>query len=76
MVLNSYHQGCKYELVAERGLPHAKEFTISVTVLGREYQGKGRSKKLAKQAAAANALTDLYNLRLQLGSGSSGRNSN
>ena len=68
MVLNSYHQGTKYDLVEERGPAHLKEFTYSVNVMGREYRGKGRSKKLAKQAAAANALTDLYNVRLQLGS--------
>ncbi len=67
MVLNSYHQGCQYDLIEERGPPHAKEFTIGVLVSGREYRGKGKSKKLAKQAAAANALGDLYNIRLQLG---------
>lgn len=72
MVLNSYHHGCKYELKAERGPAHAKEFVMSVTVMGEEYLGKGRSKKLAKQAAAASALSVLYNVRLQLGADSCG----
>ena len=68
MVLNSYHSGCKYELKSEKGPAHAKEFVMAVDVLGREYIGKGRSKKLAKQAAAANALNEMYNVRLTLGS--------
>jgi len=67
MVLNSYHSGCKYELTGEKGPAHAKEFVMAVDVLGKEYLGKGRSKKLAKQAAAASALNDLYNVRLTLG---------
>ena len=66
MVLNSYHQGVSYELLEECGPPHAKEFTMGVSVLGREYRGKGKSKKLAKQAAAASAISDLYNIRLHL----------
>lgn len=66
-VLNSYHQGSKYELVEECGPPHMKEFTFSVNVLGQNYIGKGRSKKLAKQAAAATALRSLYNINLSLG---------
>ena len=48
-VLNSYHQGCKYELLEECGPPHMKEFTFAVDVLGRQYVGKGRSKKLASR---------------------------
>lgn len=69
MVLNSYHQGCHYEQKSESGPPHAKEFVFSVTVLGVEYTGVGRSKKLAKQAAAQNALNSLYKLQLGLGTG-------
>ena len=66
-VLNSYHQGCKYDQLAECGPPHLKEFTFAVDVLGRQFVGKGRSKKLAKQAAAALALKTLYNINLSLG---------
>ena len=67
-VLNSYHQGCNYQLVSESGPPHSKEFTFSVTILGKDYLGAGRSKKHAKQAAAASALKDLYGINLLLGS--------
>ena len=66
-VLNSYHQGCKYDLVEESGPPHMKEFTFSVNVLGQDFAGKGRSKKHAKQAAAALALRRLYGVNLSLG---------
>lgn len=66
-VLNSYHQGCKYDLVEESGPPHMKEFTFSVNVLGHDFTGKGRSKKHAKQAAAALALRRLYGVNLLLG---------
>lgn len=68
-VLNSYHQGCRYELRGESGPPHAKEFMMAVTLPGleREYVGVGKSKKLAKHSAAATALLDMYDIRLQLG---------
>lgn len=65
-VLNSYHQGCKYELVEERGPPHMKEFMFRVCLGGDEFLGKGRSKKLAKQAAASNALRAVYGINLSL----------
>lgn len=66
MVLNSYHNGCKYELKEESGPPHAKQFVYGVVVMGVEYYGSGRSKKLAKQAAAQSALSSLYSLNLSL----------
>lgn len=72
MVLNSYHQGCNYELVSETGPPHKKEYVMGVAILGSKYLGKGRSKKEAKQAAAANALESIYHLRLSLGTGAAG----
>lgn len=67
-VLNSYHQGVRYQLVSEVGPPHDKVFTLSVNVLGTDYVGSGRSKKLAKQAAAGSALKALYGINLLLGS--------
>lgn len=72
-VLNSYHQGTKYELVCESGPPHMKEFTFAVKVQEQEFVGKGRSKKLAKQAAAASALRCLYSINLSLGVEESGQ---
>ena len=65
-VLNSYHQGCKYELIEEKGPPHAKEFVFRVCLGGEEFLGRGRSKKFAKQAAASNALRVLYRIHLSL----------
>lgn len=67
MILNSYHQGCSYEQISEAGPPHKKEYVFGVTILGSTYLGKGRSKKEAKQSAAANALNSLYHFRLSLG---------
>lgn len=72
MILNSYHQGCSYEFVSEAGPPHSKEYVFGVTILGAQYLGRGKSKKEAKQAAAANALNTLYHLRLSLGTGAAG----
>ena len=66
-VLNSYHAGCQYELVEEMGPPHDKQFVIKVEILGVAYTGKGKSKKRAKQAAAASALRSIYNINLSLG---------
>ena len=69
MVLNSYHQGAKYDLKEEKGPPHAREYVYSVTVLGVEYYGTGKNKKEAKQAAAANALSSLHKIKVSLDSG-------
>ena len=71
MVLNSYHKDCHYEMKEQRGPPHKREYIFGVTVLGVEYLGRGNSKKLAKQAAAASALRALYSLRLNLDPGAS-----
>lgn len=46
-----------YQVTNEYGPAHAKEFTIAVFADGHEIgQGSGRSKKLAEQKAAENAL--------------------
>lgn len=65
-ILNSYHNGCRYELRGEVGPPHSRVFTMAVSVMGGDFVGTGRSKKLAKQAAAAEALRKLYNVQLSL----------
>ncbi len=49
-----------YTLVAEHGPDHDKWFTSELSIGGRVYgQGEGRSKKLAEQAAAMQALDAL-----------------
>lgn len=65
--LHSYHSGCRYDMVQESGPPHNKEFVMQVVVMDKAYQGKGKSKKLAKYAAAAQALKEIYNINLYLG---------
>ena len=47
-------------LVGESGPPHSKEFIYSVTVRGWEFTGSGKTKKLAKAAAAESALQYLH----------------
>jgi len=47
----------RYELVSEEGPDHDKKFTIAVLVGEKKWgEGKGASKQLAQQSAAANAL--------------------
>ena len=47
-------------ILSEEGPDHAKHFFASVLVAGRTWgQGQGRSKKLAEQAAAAEACANL-----------------
>jgi ribonuclease-3 len=48
-----------YEYVSSEGPEHDKEFTMSVSIKGKEFaQGKGKSKQEAEQVAAAVALTN------------------
>lgn len=65
-VLNSYHAGCEYVLLEEKGPPHSKQYVYSVSILGFEYKGSAGSKKRAKAAAAAAALKKLYQINLGL----------
>ncbi|XP_050738043.1 double-stranded RNA-specific editase 1-like isoform X2 [Eriocheir sinensis] len=62
MLLNELRQGVDYTLRQESGEPHAKTFTFQVTVDGQLFEGTGNSKKLAKAAAARQALSKLYGL--------------
>jgi ribonuclease-3 len=53
-----------YTLVEERGPDHEKEFVVELAVGGRMLgRGVGRSKKLAEQAAAMEALAALESVR-------------
>ncbi|XP_045469419.1 double-stranded RNA-specific editase Adar isoform X1 [Harmonia axyridis] len=55
-VLNELRSGLKYVVMEQHGPSHAPTFKISVEVDGQSYFGVGRSKKLAKCAAAEEAL--------------------
>lgn len=65
-VLNSYHAKAEYTLVEESGPPHSKHYVFAVNILGCDYKGTGSSKKRARQAAAASALKDVYQINLSL----------
>jgi ribonuclease III len=55
-----YRETPVYTLAAERGPDHEKEFVVELTVGGQMLgRGVGRSKKLAEQAAAMEALAAL-----------------
>jgi len=58
-LLNESRQGVEYQLLQESGEPHAKTFTFRATVDGQSFEGSGNSKKLAKAAAARQALSVL-----------------
>ncbi|XP_071545538.1 double-stranded RNA-specific editase 1-like [Panulirus ornatus] len=60
MLLNELKQGVEYMLKQESGEPHSKTFIFQVTVDGQIFEGTGNSKKLAKAAAARQALSKLY----------------
>ncbi|KAK7086600.1 Double-stranded RNA-specific editase B2 [Halocaridina rubra] len=60
MLLNELRQGVEYQLKRESGEPHAKTFAFQVTVDEQVFEGTGNSKKLAKAAAARQALSKLY----------------
>ena len=54
-----------YRVVDDGGPDHAKNYTATVTVAGREWgRGQGRSKKQSEQAAARDALARLAEDRL------------
>lgn len=66
MILNEYHPGLKYEMIDERGEPHAMTFTVKVVINDTAYEGFGSSKKAAKAAAARSALIALYSISIDL----------
>ncbi|XP_068235962.1 double-stranded RNA-specific editase 1 isoform X2 [Palaemon carinicauda] len=68
MLLNELRQGVEYQLKRESGEPHAKTFAFQVTVDGQTFEGTGNSKKLAKAAAARQALSKLYGVIASAGS--------
>lgn len=57
MVQKSLKDTPRYEVVAEEGPPHNREFLVTVGIKDQLWaQGRGRSKKNAEQAAAKEAL--------------------
>lgn len=57
LVQKSLKETPKYEVLAEEGPPHDREFLVCVKVKEEVWaQGRGRSKKNAEQSAAKNAL--------------------
>lgn len=55
-MLNELRPGLVYETISQTGPVHCPVFTIGVKIDGQQVFGKGRTKKLAKQAAAEAAL--------------------
>lgn len=59
--LSSYGTTPVYEIIAEIGPPHAKQFTARVLVEGKVYGiGKGNRKQEAQKRAAESALQKIY----------------
>jgi len=63
VMLNEYKPGLEYMLLNQEGQSHDPIFVMKVTVNGRDYEGRGRSKKLAKQAAAEIALQSIIQFK-------------
>ncbi|KAL3278820.1 hypothetical protein HHI36_016340 [Cryptolaemus montrouzieri] len=61
-ILNELRSGLKYNVLEQHGPSHAPTFKVSVDVDGQTYIGTGRSKKLAKCAAAEEALKSFIQL--------------
>ena len=60
-VQKQYKEGPVYDVVAETGPDHSKNFIITVSVQGEVIgKGEGNSKKEAQQNAAENGLKKLY----------------
>lgn len=61
IVQKSLKETPKYEVVAEEGPPHCREFRVCVKINNTvSAEGRGRSKKVAEQMAAKNALEKHY----------------
>ncbi|EFN83585.1 double-stranded RNA-specific editase Adar isoform X2 [Harpegnathos saltator] len=61
--LNELKTGAIYKVVGQTGPTHAPIFTIAVQIDGQTYEGKGRTKKMAKHAAAELALRNIIQFR-------------
>ncbi|MPC87934.1 Double-stranded RNA-specific editase 1 [Portunus trituberculatus] len=61
--LNELRPGLVYKTMAMDGPSHAPVFTVTVELNGQVYEGTGRSKKLAKHAAAEATLRSFLQFR-------------
>ncbi|XP_077273630.1 adenosine deaminase acting on RNA isoform X2 [Temnothorax americanus] len=61
--LNELKTGATYKMVGQTGPTHAPIFTIAVQIDGQSYEGQGRTKKMAKHAAAELALRNIIQFR-------------
>ncbi|XP_048516363.1 double-stranded RNA-specific editase Adar isoform X2 [Athalia rosae] len=61
--LNELKTGATYKVVGQTGPTHAPIFTIAVQIDDQIYEGKGRTKKMAKHAAAELALRNIVQFR-------------
>ncbi|XP_043681292.1 double-stranded RNA-specific editase Adar isoform X1 [Vespula pensylvanica] len=61
--LNELKTGAVYKVVGQTGPTHAPIFTIAVQIDGQTYEGRGRTKKMAKHAAAELALRNIVQFR-------------
>ena len=61
-LLNEKQPGAVYSVSENLGLPHLARFEATVKVRGWEFKGEGTSKKIARSAAASNALQYLANI--------------
>ncbi|XP_011496007.1 PREDICTED: double-stranded RNA-specific editase Adar isoform X2 [Ceratosolen solmsi marchali] len=61
--LNELKTGAIYKVISQTGPTHAPIFTIAVQIDGQIYEGKGRTKKMAKHAAAEVALRNIVQFR-------------
>lgn len=55
-ILNEFRNNLVYDVVEQKGPPHAPIFKVCVNVDGHKYVGVGKSKKIAKCNAAQEAL--------------------
>lgn len=61
--MNELKTGAIYRVVSQTGPTHAPIFTIAVEIDGQTYEGQGRTKKMAKHAAAELALRNIVQFR-------------
>lgn len=54
--LNEMFKGLVFQTISQEGPVHAPLFTVSVKINDKEFEGRGRSKKIAKHDAAEAAL--------------------